>query len=282
METPNDPTPIPAGRVDRVSAVLALATAVALAVLAYRQFRPEPIGEPPRIGSLAPPLALVDPVTGRPTLVLAEPGRVVWVTFWASAGAASSAETAQLERIWRRFRARRPFALIVATLDDAEAARLRTALAGSAPDLPIYVATPATRRAYGVNTPPLHFLIDEDGRVVAAVRGDGGNLEGMARQATDLLDAIEPPGGRFASRAGQPPGNAFTNAISLAGSRSGGPWPKQVRAGSSAASRRAASRFRAASVEKNDGGSCSPGHPVSGFMSASTSPAISTRSAARQ
>lgn len=267
---------------DRASAAMALATALVLAVVIGVQCRPEPIGDPPGAGATAPPLGLIDARTNQPTLVFARPERVLWVAFWSPR---TPGATQELERIWRRFRARKPFMLVVVALDAGDAARLEKSLGDSAPELPIYVATAATRRDFGVAEPPLHFLIDEDGRVVATARGDGENLEGMATAAEGLLDAIDQPRDRFARIPGaaiQPPGSDSTKATNFAVSRSGAPWPKQTRAGSSAASRRAASRFLATPVEKKWGGSCRPGSPVSGWMFASTSPAIRTRSAARQ
>ena len=50
-------------RFDRVSAAMALVTAIALASTLWLKFGPAPPAEPPGVGTPAPPLRLLDPAT---------------------------------------------------------------------------------------------------------------------------------------------------------------------------------------------------------------------------
>jgi hypothetical protein len=153
---------------------------------------------------MAPPLALVDPDSNEPALVFGRPGHVLWVSFWAPKDREAGPEIAVFERTWRRFQARRPFAMVVAILDGDRPERWRPAFRGTAEDLPVYIANDATRRAFGVAHTPLHVLIDGDGRVAAVARGEPEALVRMAAQAERLLDEIDPPGGTFARAPSHP------------------------------------------------------------------------------
>lgn len=187
-------------RIDWTSAVMALVALLALAWAGWLRFGPQPISEPPPVGSLAPPLSVTDPETHESVVLVARPGRILWVSFWSPTGRTGPTEAAELDRIWRRFRSRPPFAMVAASLDPGPTDRWRTALAETSPDLPVFLTSDASRRAYGVANSPLHVLIDDEGRIVAMARGGGENLEALARQAERLLDEIDPPGRRFAGR----------------------------------------------------------------------------------
>src|SRR4051812_24118980 len=97
-------------RVDWTSVGLALATTLVLGWFVHRQFAPSPVGEPPRVGSMAPPLSLVDPDSNEAAIVFGRPGHVLWVSFWSPNDAQAGPEVAVFERTWRRFQGRRPFA----------------------------------------------------------------------------------------------------------------------------------------------------------------------------
>ena len=81
---------------------------------------------------------------------------------------------------------------------------LRLSQAPTKPRLPVYLATPETRRAFGADARhlPLHVLIDETGRVGAVAQGmRPETLARLKQQAEAWLDALEPLGTtRFAGR----------------------------------------------------------------------------------
>ena len=81
--------------------------------------------------------------------------------------------------------------------------RVRALAADLGLELPVYLASPATRRRFGIASadPPVHFLIGADGRLVAMARGEGRQtIERIAEQAKQELDRLEPAGEtRFAS-----------------------------------------------------------------------------------
>lgn len=196
-------------RVDWTAAALALGTTLALVWFAYRALAPAPIGEPPRVGSMAPPLSLTDPDSREAALIFSRPGHVLWVSFWSARDEDAGPAVAGFDRTWRRFQGRRPFAMVVAVLDGDRPERWRPAFAKAAEDLPVFLASDTTRRAFGVTRGPLNVLIDGDGRVVAVARGEPGSLERMAALAERMLDEVEPPEGRFA---GAGPGPVDDNA----------------------------------------------------------------------
>ena len=81
--------------------------------------------------------------------------------------------------------------------------RRREAMAEVHATLPVYLATPETRRRFGVQDadPPLHLLIDERGQVAALARGAGqATIDRLASQARAWLDELDPMRNtRFAS-----------------------------------------------------------------------------------
>jgi hypothetical protein len=186
-------------RFDPVSAVLAGVTVVALAWAGWLRFGPEAAPEPPGVGTLAPHVRLLDPATSEPLVLLGFHGRVVWLTFWAAGGPAGESELAALESVWGRLKDRPRFTMIAATVDTPP----RRSLAPKA-RLPVYRATPETRRAFGADARhlPLHVLIDESGRVGAVAQGmRPETLARLTKQAEASLDALEPLGTtRFAGR----------------------------------------------------------------------------------
>ncbi len=97
-------------------------------------------------------------------------------------------------------------------------------------------------------------------------RGDEGGRGAAVHRARVPGPAAELGGDEAAGAVGREDvvGHALTRAdrrrrrVSASGSRSGGPWPKQMSAGRSSARRRAESRLRAGSMLKPAGGSCRP------------------------
>src|SRR5262249_29836449 len=100
---------------------------------------------------------------------------------------------------------REPFALLIVVPADAPADAWKPMLADASPDLPVFLSTAAARAAYAPGRGPLHFLIDEDGRIVATAGGLGDYLDHLAEKAEDLLDAIAPTEPRFAANRRQVP-----------------------------------------------------------------------------
>ena len=99
-------------------------------------------------------------------------------------------------------------------------------------------------------------------RAVSAVRFQTTSSKPARRRFAAMREPMMPrpmkPTGGSAIRRAAP----RRTALSFCGSRSGGPWPKQTSAGSSAASLRADSRLRAGSGVKIAFGSWRPGMPV--------------------
>jgi hypothetical protein len=99
-------------------------------------------------------------------------------------------------------RSHRRFTLVAAAIDADHPERVRAA-ADAGSELPIYLASPETRRRFGIEhaDPPLHLLIGADGRVTAIARSNGPQtIDRIADQAKLELDRLDPAGDtRFAS-----------------------------------------------------------------------------------
>ncbi len=194
------------GRIDFASVAMAAVTVAALLGAAwYRSgasLRPTPLA----VGDLAPPLHLLDLNTAEP-LVLAGPrGNVVWVVFWSADSPAGRSSLALLERTWSQLKTHRRFTLVTAAAEADQSARVRAVVAQNAKKLPVYLADPDTRRHYGAlrPDPPLHILIDTNGRIMALARGAGRQtIERFADLARSRLEELDPLGAtRFASARG--------------------------------------------------------------------------------
>lgn len=188
------------GGIDWTSAALALVTLAALSWLAWDRFGPRPIGPPIAVGSPAPPLVLNDPETGEQATIWNRPRHVLWVAFWSPDGPHARAELDAIVRVWRRLSGRPPFAMILAVIDPDRRPEWRSVLSEQADDLPVLIAREPCRRAFGVQSPPMHFLIDDQGRIAATAGGldRPTPLESLAEQAENLLDAIAPIDRRLA------------------------------------------------------------------------------------
>jgi len=178
---------------------MALVTGVALAWAAWVRFGAMAEPESPTPGTFPPALRLLDAADGEPVVPLTR-GKVVWLTFWSAASPTATADLARLERARSRLKGRRGFLPICAAVDADTAERLRAAATLAGEGLPVFAATPETRRAFGVGTPPLHILIGADGRIVAVARGWAeATLLRISRQAEAAVDDREPAGrARFA------------------------------------------------------------------------------------
>jgi hypothetical protein len=195
----------PRRRFDWPSAAMALVTVLALGWVGWTRFRAAPRPEPPKIGAVPPPLRLRDLETSEPLILLGLRGKVVWLAFWSARSPSRRSSLAELEKVWKRLKSRPHFSMVAVAVDTDRPDLVRAAMAAARADLPVYLATEETRRAFGVTDRnlSLHVLIDDDGRVGVIAHGDGPDtLARLARQVERWLDALEPFGGtRFARRA---------------------------------------------------------------------------------
>jgi hypothetical protein len=192
----------PSRRFDWVSLVMALATVMIVGGAAWLRFAPSSV-EPPAVGSVAPPLRLLDLQSSEPLVLLGLKGRIVWVVFWAPGTQTGRMVLPQLEQAWRRLRPHGRFSMVAAAVDSTQAERARKAIAEIHATMPAYLATPDTRRRFGVQDadPPLHLLIDERGQIATLARGAGqATIDRLTSQARSWLDELDPMRNtRFAS-----------------------------------------------------------------------------------
>jgi hypothetical protein len=197
MSTTPDEDQQPAGRLDRVSLLLAAATLAFVSGAAWLKFRAPAEPEPPTVGSTLPPLRLLNLETSEPLFLLGLKGKVIWLTFWSAGSPSGRAVLPRLEDAWRRLRSHGRFTLVAAAVDADHPEQVRGALKDIRASLPAYLATPETRRRFGADQadPPLHLLIDSDGRVAALVRGAGREtIDRLSGQVQGWLEELEPLG----------------------------------------------------------------------------------------
>jgi hypothetical protein len=203
MDEPIDPPR--RRRPDPVTAIMMAVTATALLAAIWLKTRGMPENEPPRVGALAPPLRLLDMETSEPLALVGQRGKVVWVVFWSATSPSPSSSLAAIEQASVPLRARRRFAVVAAAVETDQSARVRAAVAESRSKLPVYLASAETLARYGVGVgaPPLHILIDADGRIASIARESGPQtVERIADDAKRLLEELDPLGDtRFASAA---------------------------------------------------------------------------------
>ena len=157
------------------------------------------------MGGLAPSLQLLDLATSEPLVLVGLRTKVIWVVFWSATSQSASSSLAAIERASVPLRARRRFAMVAAAVDTDRPARVREAVTQSRVKMPVYLASAETLARYTVTTddPPLHILIDVDGRIAAIAREAGPQtIDRIADQAKRLLDELGPQDDtRFASAA---------------------------------------------------------------------------------
>lgn len=193
----------PPRRVDPVGALMVLVTVLALAGTAWLRFGPTPQAEPPKVGAVSPPLRLLDPVTAEPLVLIGLRGKVVLVSFWSAGTRPGRADLAELDKVWDRLKTHSRFAMAAVAVEADRPEQVKAARSEALASVPVYLAPPETIRSFGAVGAdlPMHVLIDDEGRVAAVARGRGrALLEGLIRQAGDLLDALGPLGNtRFAA-----------------------------------------------------------------------------------
>jgi hypothetical protein len=198
----------PRRRIDAMSGLMSAITLAAVLGTVWVRFGP-PSREAPMVavGRAAPPLRLLDVETSEPLVLIGLEGKVVWVVFWSAEAASGRSCLTELAAAGKRLRAHRRFALVTAAVEAGDPRRVRATVAALGVDLPVYLAGAATLRQFGAERadPPLHVLIDADGRVRAMARGAGrATIERFAAQAGRRLDELDPLGEtRFADADGR-------------------------------------------------------------------------------
>jgi hypothetical protein len=189
-------------RIDPMSALMIVMTAAGLLGAAWLRFGPSPLPSPPAVGGLAPPVQVLDLDSSEPMVLAGLRGKVVWIVFWSASSESGPATLPALDDVWNRLKAHKRFVLVAAAVETDQADRVREMTSASRFNLPVYLASPETRRRYGAERadPPLHVLIDAAGHVIAIARGAGRpTIERIADQARRQLDELDPLGDtRFA------------------------------------------------------------------------------------
>jgi len=201
----NEPTEIPPRRgIDWVSGLMALVTVAASLGAAWFYFGSHREEGSLVVGSPAPLLQLIDMETSEPLVLAGLRGKVVWIIFWSAGSTSGPASLPVIERAWNRLKEHRRFGMAAAAVD-SEPARVRAVVAEFGFEMPVYLASPESRRRFHAELadPPLNVLLDADGRVAAIARGTAPQtIDRLVRQANQLLEELDPLGRtRFA---GQP------------------------------------------------------------------------------
>ncbi len=198
-------------RVDVVTALMTVVTVTAIVGAAWLRYGPassraRPAAGDVSVGAEAPPLRLLDLETSEPMVLLGVGDRVMWVVFWSADSASGRACLPELEAAWKKLKAHRRFALVTAAVEADDPGVVRAAVAASGVDLPVYLASPETRRRFHAQAadPPLHVVIDAGGQVVTMARHAGqSTIDRIAKQVRHRLDELDPIGEtRFAARGG--------------------------------------------------------------------------------
>src|SRR5271157_3027441 len=192
----------PSHWLNRMSVLLALVTLVLVGWTAWLRFGPASRPEPPAVGQALPPLRLLDLETAEPLVLLGAKGKVSWIVFWSAGSPSGRAGLSQLEGVWKRLKAHHRLTMVTAAVNSDQPGRVRAALAEIHAAVPAYLAGPETLRRFGAELadPPLHLLVDGDGRIAALVRGAGQDtINRLATQVQSWLEEMDPLGNtRFA------------------------------------------------------------------------------------
>jgi hypothetical protein len=200
-------------RVDVVTALMSVVTVAAVVGAAWLRYGPTSSREQPAagdvsVGAEAPPLRLLDLKTSEPMVLVGLSDRVVWLVFWSAGSPSGRACLPELEAAWKKLKGHRRFALVTAAVEADDPGVVRAAIEDSGVDLPVYLASPETRRRFHAQAadPPLHVVIDAGGQVVAMARHSGpSTIDRIAKQVRRRLDELDPIGEtRFAAREGRP------------------------------------------------------------------------------
>lgn len=190
---------------------MACVTTVVLCAVAWHAFGPTPPPPPPSVGMSAPALRLRDRSTNEPQFWMAPRGRITWLSFVRLNHKQGAADLATLDRCWRKFQARESFSALAIVCDD-----------GAIPEaleLPIALASEVTRQTFmrsGQEVQMLHYLIDQEGKIVAIARGTGATLDRLITLTEERLKFLEPVDRtRFAAEIGEDPRSIGGNSAQL-------------------------------------------------------------------
>jgi hypothetical protein len=136
-------------------------------------------------------------------LIAGQNGKVLWLVFWSADSNRGREELARLEPFWRRLRRSGRLSPVAAAVDFDRPDRVRAALSEMHATFPAYLAPAETLRQFGVQAsdPPLHALIDAEGRVAVLARAASPEaIRRLAAQVQGWLDELDPRcPSRFAS-----------------------------------------------------------------------------------
>ena len=183
-------------RIDWAASTMMIVTFGCLLAAGWLRFQRSRAIEPPTVGAPIPPLELVDVHTSEPLVLLGLTGRVVWIVFWSADSTSGRATLGEIGRVWPRLRPNRRFTLVAAAIDVDHPERVEAAADGGS-ELPVYLATPETRRRFGIERadPPVHLLIGADGRVMAiGAATTAQTIDRIADQARSELERLDPAG----------------------------------------------------------------------------------------
>jgi len=184
-------------RIEPSSAIMILVTAAALVGAALLNYRSRPTDESLNLGARVPPLQVLDLETSEPLVLFGLNGKVVWVTFWSIDSASAPSSLKALERASKRLADHRRFAQVAAAVPAGQASQVRESLRSNRIGLPVYLASAAVLRHFGVSSadPPFHVLIGADSRIIALARGgDDSTIGRLAAMAQRRLDELDPQG----------------------------------------------------------------------------------------
>ena len=182
-------------RIDGITAIMVVVTVASLVGAAWLRTRRLPQDEPPAVGTVAPPLRLLDLETLEPIVLVGLRGKVVWVVFWSADSRSRGSSLAAMNAAWKTLKAQGRFAMVAAAVEAGDPGRVRAAAAENGVNLPVYLASAETARRFGAiqADPPLNVLIDGDGRIATMARGTSPQtIERIAGHARRLLDELGP------------------------------------------------------------------------------------------
>ena len=187
----------PSHRLDRVSVLSALVTLVLVGWTAWLRFDPASRPEPPAVGLALPPLRLLDLETAEPLVLLGAKGKVTWIVFWSAGSPSGRASLSKLEGVWKRLKSHRRFTMATAAINsDQPVGCVELAMTHRSASRCVFTTCFGAELA----DPPLHLLVDGEGRIAALVRGAGQDaINRLAAQVQRWLEEMDPLGNtRFA------------------------------------------------------------------------------------
>ena len=190
-------------RIDWLSALMAAVALAAIGWAVWRHLARIDRQTPLAVGSDLPPFALLDLKNSERLLMAGQKGKILWLVFWSADSNRGREDLAQLAPFWTRLRRHDRFSPVAVAVDFDRPDRVRLALSEIHATFPAYLAPAETLRRFGVRTsdPPLHVLVDAEGRIAVLARVERPEaVRRLAAQVQGWLDELDPGGPfRFAS-----------------------------------------------------------------------------------